>query len=85
MGVLSIELGRLDKALQFLQDGCAIIGRLAEADPDNNRSQHDLVACHEKIGNVQVAQGQLGSALKSYREAYAFMRRLAKADPNNTL
>ena len=73
--------GRPRRRDEVLSREPSITNRLAQSDPGNAQWQRDLAVCHNKIGEVQVAQGDLAGALNSYRDSLSIRDRLANPIP----
>jgi len=61
----------------------AIIELLATKDPTNADRQRELSVCHEKLGEMLLAQKDVAGALAEYRLDLAIAERVAAKDPAN--
>ena len=71
------------KQARIYQDALNITEHLASRDPENAGWQRDLSVCHEKMGDIAVAQGNLAQAETSYQAGLEIRKHLASRNPDN--
>lgn len=82
-GDIHAAWGDVAAALAAYIEGMDIAARLAAADPDNARWQHQLSLSHNRIGDIHAARGDLVAARASYTEGMTIAARLAASAPDN--
>jgi hypothetical protein len=68
-------------ALTSVRAGLSIRDRLAKGDPRNAFRQRDLVAAHNFVGDIQLAQNDRDGALTSYHAGFVVIQALAELYP----
>ena len=78
IGDVQCMQGELRDALVSYRNGTAILTRLLEKTPEDERLRNSLVQLHVKLGDIQQATGDPAAATRSYRDAVAVAGKLGE-------
>ncbi len=78
-----IHQGRSFEARNLWERGQTFFVKRLEADPDSEWDARELAACHERLGNLAVAEGDGNTARKAYQDSLEIRERLSRNSPEN--
>jgi tetratricopeptide (TPR) repeat protein len=76
-----VALGQLTRALEAREAVARWLTQAQAAQPDEARWQRESGTCHQRLGNLDLAQGNLPGAQQHYTAALTIAERLAAKDP----
>ncbi|MEN0051932.1 MAG: hypothetical protein AAF806_33005, partial [Bacteroidota bacterium] len=83
LGDLYVELGNMDKVLEYVQKTITIFKELYESNPKNEETKNNLSISYSRLGEINQTKGQLDSALFYFQMYVQLKEELYQNNPKN--